>query len=443
LLKGYNELMKRLGILLVFLASLIIAFQPARAQDNAPLVLVLTADGPIMPPMQAYIERGIQTAERQDAEALIIQLNTPGGSILTMLTIVQDIRDSTVPVVVYVAPRNAMAASAGAPITMAGQASAMAPETVIGASSPVDSSGQNLNTTEDKKQKEIIKGKIRPFVEPRGQAATQLAQDMIDNAKAVTAQEALDAKLIDFIATDANDLTKKLDRFTVHMKDGPRTLHTANARTVPLTMSFIEAFLLLLTDPNIAFLLIAIGVQAVIIEISSPGGWVAGFIGVVCLTLAVYGLGVLPVNWFGIIFLITAFVLFILDIKAPTHGALTAAGVASFIVGALVLFNSPGTPEFQRVSVPLVVVVGVLIGLLFFTILLFALRAQRTPIRMGAESYVGKTGVARSDIELAGQVQVGSELWSAEPALGSEKIRKGDRVEVVEVKGLRAKVRKI
>src|SRR3970040_690765 len=123
-------------------------------------------------------------------------------------------------------------------------------------------------------------------------------------------------------------------------------------------MSFIEQFLLMLTDPNIAFLLLAIGVQAVLIEISSPGGWVAGFIGVVCLTLAGYGMGVLPVNWFGIIFLVTAFVLVLLEIKAPTPGALTAAGVASFIIGALVLFNSPGTPQFQRVSVPLVVSMG-------------------------------------------------------------------------------------
>jgi membrane-bound serine protease (ClpP class) len=435
--------MKKIGILLQFLASLLLAFQMVHAQDNTPLVVVLTADGPIMPPMQSYIERGIRTAEQQNAEALIIQLNTPGGSILTMLSIVQDIRDSSVPVIVYVAPQNAMAASAGAPITMSGQASAMAPETVIGASSPIDSSGQNLNTTEDKKQKEIIKGKIRPFVEPRGAAATKLAQDMVDNAKAVSAQEALDAKLIDFIATDTDDLIKKLDGFTVQMNDGPRTMHTTDSRTEPLGMSFIEQFLMLLTDPNIAFILLAIGVQAILIELSSPGGWVAGFIGVVCLSLAVYGMGVLPVNWFGIIFLITAFVLFILDIKAPTHGALTVAGVASFIVGALVLFNSPGTPQFQMVSVPLVVAVGVLIGLLFFTILLFALRAQRRPILMGAESYAGKTGYAKTDIELSGQVQLESELWTAEPAPGSGTIRKGDKVEVVEVKGLRVKVRKI
>jgi membrane-bound serine protease (ClpP class) len=208
-------------------------------------------------------------------------------------------------------------------------------------------------------------------------------------------------------------------------------------------MSFIETLLLLLTDPNISFLLLAIGVQAVLIEISSPGGWVAGFIGAVCLTLATYGLGVLPVNWFGMLFLLIAFVLFILDIKAPTHGALTIAGVASFIVGALVLFNSPGTPDFQKVSVPLVVGMGIFTGLSFFGILLLALRAQDRPIQTGVESLTGKTGTARTFEGESGQVQLGSELWSAETAAGSDPIGKGDRVEVVEVKGLRLRVKKI
>ncbi len=150
----------------------------------------------------------------------------------------------------------------------------------------------------------------------------------------------------------------------------------------------------------------------------------------------------LPVNWFGIIFLVTAFVLFILDINAPTHGALTVAGVASFIVGALVLFNSPGTPEFQRVSVPLVIAVGMSIGIFFFLILVYVLRSLRMPIHAGAESFIGKTGTATSWDGSAGQVQLESELWSAETANESDKIGKGDRVEVVEVSGIRLKVRK-
>ena len=416
----------------------------ARAQRDQPLAIIMTADGPIMPPMLEYIKRGIEVASRQNAEVLVIQLNTPGGSIDTMLEIIRDIRASDVPVVVYVAPRGAIAGSAGAMITMAGHASAMAPETSIGASSPISSSGENLTSTAETKAKEITKAAIRPFVEPRGAEALKLAEAMIDEAKAATADEALEAKLIDFVADDLEDLLQALDGFTVQLSDGPRTIHTSGVETDVLNMSFIEQFLLMLTDPNIAFLLLAIGVQAVLIEISSPGGWVAGFIGVVCLTLATYGMGVLPVNWFGIIFLLTAFVLFILDIKAPTHGALTSAGVASFIVGALVLFNSPGTPEFQRVSVPLVIGVGIFLGLLFFGILMFALRALRAPTSMGVGSYIGKTGTARTVVEgSGGQVQLESELWSAESVDGSEKIRKGDKVEVVGVKGLRLKVRKI
>jgi membrane-bound serine protease (ClpP class) len=164
---------------------------------------------------------------------------------------------------------------------------------------------------------------------------------------------------------------------------------------------------------------------------------------VVCLALAGYGLGILPVNWFGLIFLLTAFVLFILDVKAPTHGALTAAGIASFIVGALVLFNSPGTPQFQQVSIPLVIGAGIVTGLVFAVIVGFGIRALRRPVVFGEESLVGKTGTAKTSVdEAGGQVQLLSELWSAESAEGAAKVRKGDVVEVVEVKGLRLKVRK-
>jgi membrane-bound serine protease (ClpP class) len=436
--------MKKIRVLFLFLLLLIAGrlASPTYAQSDKPLAIVMTADGPITPPMLEYFKRGIETANQRNAEVLIIELNTPGGSIDTMLEMIQLMKDSDVPIVVYVAPREAIAGSAGALITMAGNASAMSPGTAIGAASPVTSSGTDIESTMESKVKEILKAKARSLVEPRGKDATRLAEAMIDNAKAVTADEALKAKLIDFIADDTEDLLKQIDGFKVKVKDETRMLHTKNIDIEPLQISFIEQFLLMLTDPNIAFLLLAIGVQAILIELSSPGGWVSGFIGAVCITLAVYGMGVLPVNWFGIIFLIIAFVLFILDIKAAAHGALTTAGVASFIVGALVLFNSPGTPQFQRVSVPLVIVVGIFIGLIFFTIMIFALRAQHGRIQVGAESLVGKTGTARSFDKSAGQVQLESELWTAEKSPESDSIRKGDTVEVVEVRGLRLIVKK-
>jgi membrane-bound serine protease (ClpP class) len=393
--------------------------------------------------MLEYIQRGIKVADQQNADLVIIQLDTFGGSIDTMKEIVQVIRESRIPVVVYVSPRGAQAASAGTLITLAGHASAMAPETVIGAASPVGGQGEDLQTTEDRKVKEDLKAVARSLADQRGPEAIALAEAAIENAKAVSAKEALDAHLVDFVVDNVDDLLESLDGFTVHLAAGPRTLHTANTRTEPLTMSFIEQLLLLLTDPNIVFTLLSVGTLAILIEISSPGGWVAGFIGVICVTVALYGIGLLSVNWFGIIFFLTAFVLFILDIKAPTHGALTIAGVASFIIGALVLFNSPGTPAFQRVSVPLVVGTGVTIGAMFMAVLLFALRAMRVPISAGVEAFVGKTGTARTAVGVAGgQVQVGSELWSAE-SVDSDPIGKGDRVEVVEVKGLHLKVRKV
>lgn len=432
---------KRLAFLLV-LGLLALVFQPAAAQGDAPLVLVLNAEGAVTPAMREYIERGLQVAEGREADLVILQLNTPGGDLATTQEIVTAIRGSDIPVAVYVAPRGAWAGSAGTIITLAGHAAAMAPETAIGAASPVGAQGEDLTETLEAKAKEITKATVRSLAERRGPQAVELAEATIEDAKAASNNEALEAGLIDFVAEDVETLLAQLDGFEVQMADGPETLVTGGARTEELPASFIEQLLAMLINPNIVFLLLTIGVQSLFIEISSPGGWVAGFIGVVCLALAAYGLGVLPVNWFGIIFLVTSFVLFVLDVKAPTHGALTAAGIATFIVGALVLFNSPGTPQFQQVSIPLVVMVGILTGIAFGVLVGFGIRALRAPVRAGSESLVGRTGTATSALDPSGQVQLGSELWTAEAAAGSKKIRKGDRVEVVEVKGLRLRVRK-
>jgi len=444
---GYNEFIKTMRMRWILLVLTIFpalwAFtQPVAAQADSPLALVLKADGVVTPAMKEYIVRGIKTAQSRNADLLVIELNTPGGLVDTMTEIVVEIRASRVPVVVYVAPRGAMAASAGTLITLAGHAAAMAPETIIGAASPIDSSGQDLNTTAKAKEEEALMALARSIASRRSLEAIMLAEETIQNARAVSADEAKSAGLVDFIATDLDDLLRQLDGFKIETVEGPRILHTANARAETLPMSFIEQLLDILVNPNIAFLLTAIGVQAILIELSSPGGWVAGFIGAVCLALAAYGLGVLPVNWFGGVFLVMAFVLFVLDIKAPTHGALTAAGVGSFIVGALVLFNSPGTPKFQQVSLPLVIATGVIIGISFAIILGFALRAQKVPILVGQETLVGAVGTARGRIAPAGQVQLQSELWSAELAEGAEAIQPGEKVEVVEVEGLRLKVRK-
>jgi membrane-bound serine protease (ClpP class) len=430
--------------LTLILVSMLIVFAfgaPVPGQGSAPQVLFMEMDGPVTAVMAEYLERGIQTAEARGVEALIFQLNTPGGSVDIMQDMVEAIRASQVPVVVYVAPRGAIAGSAGTVITLAGHVAAMAPETAIGAASPVGGQGEDLGETIESKLKESMKATVRSLSERRPPGAVALAEKTIEDAVAASASEALEVGMVDFIATDLDDLLEQMDEFQVETASGEQTLQTTGAQVTELPLTLIEQLLSVLTNPNIVFILLTVGVQAILIELGSPGGWVPGFIGVVALALAGYGLGFLPVNWFGLIFLVTSFVLFILDIKAPTHGALTIAGTASFIVGALVLFNSPNTPSFQRVSVPLVIGGAAMTAGSFALVLTFALRAQRVPVRTGRESLVGRVGVARSDIAPRGTVHVAGEEWSAQGAPEEGDIPQGSRVEVVSVQGVRLLVR--
>jgi membrane-bound serine protease (ClpP class) len=391
--------------------------------------------------MVEYLDRGLERAQQINAEALIFQLDTPGGQVDLMNRMVQAIRGSRIPVVVYIAPRGAIAGSAGTVIVLAGHAAAMAPETAIGAASPVSVQGEDLQETLLTKEKEILKATVRGLAERRGEQAVALAEAAIEEAKAASVQEAYEVGLIDFIAEDVNSLVRQLDGFSVEMKETERELDTLGAELVELPQTFIEEFLQTLTNPNIVLLLLTVGVQALLIELSSPGGWVAGFIGVVCLALGAYGLGILPVNWFGLVFLATAFVLFVLEVKAPTHGALAAAGIVSFIIGALVLFNSPGTPAFQRVSVPLVVGVSIATAAFFLVILTFAIRAQTRPVAVGSEALVGMIGKSRTSLSPQGTVHVAGELWAAELEDRSASVQAGERVEVIAVEGLLLRVR--
>jgi len=440
-----HRLRLRLGLRLLagllalanLLAACWLAVLPVFAQDEAPRVVVLAASGALNPAMKEYLSRGLRQAETQAAAAVIFQLDTPGGSIELMTDMVETIRSSRVPVIVYVAPRGAMAGSAGTVITLAGHLAAMAPETAIGAASPVGSQGEDLGETIEAKTKNILKATVRSLAGPRGPEAVKLAEDTIENASAVSAQEALDIGLIDIIAVDVPDLLRQADGRTVKTLLGETRLDLAGAQLETINYTLIEQLSAILTDPRIVFILLQLGVVAVLVEISTPGGWVSGFIGVVCLALAAYGMGVLSVNWFGLIFLVVAFVLFIMDLNAPTHGALTAAGVASLAAGGLVLFNSPSVPSFQRVPPALIISFSVSIGLIFFVVMLWAVRTIHVPVRMGVESLTGRTGIARSELNPRGLVHLNGEQWSAELAPGQPPLPAGDPVVVVDVRGLK------
>src|SRR3990172_6277374 len=287
-----------LGLFICSLLTVLVATVATAAQDEAPRVYRIVLQGPLTPVWATHIERSIAAAERDGAEALLIVLDTPGGQINLMQQLVEIMRASDVPLVVYVSPRGAAAASAGTLITLAAHVAAMAPETTIGAASPVGGEGQDIGETLEQKVKQDIRALARALTGRRGEQATSLAEAMIEEAKAVHAHEALAAALIDFVAVDEPDLLRQLDGFTVEVANRPVTLNTAGAQIQTLVMSWFEQLLNRVIDPNVLAILLFIGIQAILIELSNPGGWVAGFLGVVCLALALYGLGVIPVDWF-------------------------------------------------------------------------------------------------------------------------------------------------
>jgi membrane-bound serine protease (ClpP class) len=317
----------------------------------------------------------------------------------------------------------------------------MAPETTIGAASPVGAGGVDLDETSQRKAKEEVRALARGLTERRGTKATQLAEAMIEEARAVSASEALAAGLVDFVAPNLTDLLRQLDGFTVEVAGRPVRLTIATASVRSIEMSLIEQILTRIADPNVLALLLFVGMQAILIELSSPGGWVAGFIGVVFLALAIYGLGVLPVDWFGLVLIVVAFVLFVLDVKAPTHGALTIVGGLTLIAGLLVLFSKPGIEEFGRLSIPLVVALGVGTALFFLFIVAKGLGAQRAKPVTGVEGLLGATGVARGDLTPEGLVFVQGERWQATAEEGE--VKDGTPVQVVGIEGFRLKVRRM
>ncbi|MBW8010759.1 MAG: nodulation protein NfeD [Chloroflexi bacterium] len=437
---------RTLLLTIIILGTITILSTPAaQAQEqSAGEVVVITAKGALNPAMAGYILRGIEIAAQRNSELVVLQLDTPGGSLDLMDDIVQHILNSPVPVAVYVSPRGAIAGSAGTIITLAGHVAAMAPGTAIGAASPVGGQGEDIEETMEAKVKEILRAQIRSLAENRPAEAIALAEQTVENAIAVSASEALEVGMIDFIAANLSDLLHQLDGLRVETEAGSRTLETEFLTINEINFTFVEQLLAILTNPNIVFILLTLGVQSILIELGSPGGWVAGFVGVVSLALAGYGLGFLPVNWFGLLFVLLAFALFYLEIKAPVHGALSIAGMAAFIIGALVLFNSGGTPEFLRVSVPLVTVTSLITAATFIAMVSFAIRALKIPVQMGQASLLGRSGIVRREITSGGQgsVHLSGEMWTAELAEGETTLPEGTRVEVVALDGVRLIVKK-
>ncbi|HAM53165.1 MAG TPA: serine protease [Nitrospiraceae bacterium] len=419
--------------ILFFAATLI---SPLFSEEPRKEVLVITINGAINPVSAEYIGKSIQRAQKKKAEALVIELDTPGGLDTSMRNAVKDIVASEVPVVVFVAPSGARAGSAGVFITMAAHIAAMAPGTNIGAAHPV-AMGEKMDKTMAEKATNDAAAYIQSLAQRRGRNAAW-AEDAVRKSISATETEALKAHVIDLVTSNIKSLLTDIDGRKVQTVLGEKVLQTKNAVVVREEMSLRLKILNLISDPNVAYILMLLGFYGLFFELTSPGAVFPGVIGGICLILAFYAFQTLPVNYAGVLLIILAIILFILDVKVVSHGVLAIGGVIAMLIGSLMLFESPG--PFMRLSLFLMLP-AIIITTAFFTLTVgLALKARRRKPVTGREELIGSEGSARSDITGdGGMVSLHGELWSA---YSDDAVVKDDKIVVEDVTGLRLKVRK-
>jgi len=437
--KGKTRIDKRLAFLGLSLVAAFLLVSPLASAQPGEHVDLIIVEGVIDPFTAQYVERGLDIAQSDGAQCLIIQLDTPGGSDAPMRDIVQRMLNSSVPTVAYVAPAGARAGSAGVFITLAADVAAMAPGTNIGAAHPVDITGAITGTVGEKVTNDAA-AYIRAIAEKRGRNA-EWAEEAVRESVSIIEREAVEYQVVDLVADDLTDLLDEIDGREVITAAGPVTLRTRGAPVRIIGMNFAENFLHVIVDPNIAYLLLSIGTLALTAEFYHPGAIFPGVTGAICLILAFVAFGSLPVNWGGVVLIILAVVLFIVDIKVAGF-MLSVGGAIAFVLGSLMLFSpfaspSPTMPRLT-VSWPLIVLMTAAIASFFLFALSAGIRAQRAKATSGIESMVGATGTAVSDLDPWGTVQVKSELWTAIAEEGL--IKEGEQVRVVSAKGVRLKV---
>ncbi|GAB4409808.1 MAG: nodulation protein NfeD [Thermodesulfovibrionales bacterium] len=398
--------------------------------------MVITVNGVINPVSAEYIGKSIKKAQKINAEALIIELDTPGGLDTSMRNAVKDIVGSEVPVVVFVAPSGARAASAGVFISLAAHINAMAPGTNIGAAHPV-ALGEKMDKTMAEKATNDAAAYIKSLAERRGRNA-KWAENAVRKSISATETEALKEHVIDLVTKDINTLLADIDGRKVQTAFAERVMRTRGATIIREEMGVRQKVLNLISDPNVAYILMLLGFYGLFFELTNPGAIFPGVIGGICLILAFYAFQTLPVNYAGLLLIILAIILFILEVKIVSHGVLTIGGVIAMVIGSLMLFESPG--PFVRLSLYLMLP-AVIITALFFTLTIgLALKAHRRKPVTGKEELLGMEGIAKTDITKdGGMISLHGELWSA---YSDDFISKDDKVVVEGVTGLKTKVRK-
>jgi membrane-bound serine protease (ClpP class) len=419
------------------LVGLAVLLPLAPAASAARPVSLIEMDSAITPVTVRLLVTALDRAQRENAQALVVQLNTPGGLERSMRSMVQTILGAPIPVIVYVAPTGARAASAGVFITMAAHVAAMAPATNIGAAHPV-AVGGSMDKEMSKKVENDAAAFARTIAAERGRNA-EWAERAVRSSVSATEREAVKLKVVDLIAENVPDLLAKIDGRTVKTAKGPVAFATKDAPVEVIEVGFRDRFLALISDPNVAYLLMMAGMLGLFFELSNPGAILPGVIGGICLILAFFAFQSLPVNWAGLLLLLFGVILLIVEIKVVSHGILTVGGVIAMLLGSLMLYDTPETTGIRLSWLVIIPAVGTTAALVFFAVSM-GVRALYRPSVTGASAMIGRHGVARTALQPEGQVLIDGELWKAvspDAAVGA-----GEKVQVTAIDGLTLEVRR-
>jgi len=412
--------------------TLVLALLPFSAHAE---VLKIVVNDTIQPITEEYIGRALNEAHRRNDQAVLIEMNTPGGLVESTREIIEKITSSSVPVIIYVTPSGSRAGSAGFFILESADVAAMAPGTNAGAAHPVVLGGGKIDDVMKEKLENDAAALMRSVAAKRGRNV-DVAESTVRSSKSFTEQEALSQHLIDYVATDEQDLFRQMDGKPVKRFDGRSiVLALTGQALVPFNMTLKQQILDYLMNPNIAFLLLAIGALSLYIEFNHPGAVVPGTVGVVFILLAIFALNLLPTRFAALVLIVAAFVLFALEAKFATHGVLTIGGIALLTLGGLLLVDSP-IPE-MRVHLWTALAVSIPLGFITAFLMTIALKARRNKVVTGTQGLVGETGIAQTALTLQGKVFVHGELWDA---VSSVPVTVGQFVIIRRVDGLMLQV---
>ena len=434
------QLIIRAVTLALIMLGLIIT--PLSAQESRPSVTLLTVDATITPIVATYVDRGIDTAVDRGDDAVIIRLDTPGGLSSAMDDIISDILLSPIPVIVWVGPEGARAASAGMYISYAAHVSTMAPVTNIGSATPIQLGGEDdgEETALDRKVVNDAVARVRELAELRGRNA-DWAEEAVRDAVNVGSTAAVELNIIDFVAADVDEALALADGREVIVNGDTATVNTANATVREVEMSFFERILQIIVDPNVAFVLLSLGTLGLIFELSNPGAIFPGVAGAIMVILGFYALGTLESNATGFILIGLAFALFVLEVFVVSGGVLTVGGIIMFVLGGLLLSNTRN-PEVLQISRSVIFTVAIMIGLFFFFVVGAVVKSRGQRPATGREAMLDLRGVARTDLDPHGKVFVDGTIWSA-VATGEPVIIKGEPIRVLNREGMLLEVERI